>query len=56
MVGNSKDEKEDTDIHLESNNHRDILQVDIVDHYHNLTLKSMLILQYFTTNNWQVLD
>ena len=32
----------------------DILMADFVDHYNNLTLKSIFTVKYFTTNVWQV--
>lgn len=34
----------------------DILQADFVDHYNNLTLKSVYTLKYLVTNKWEVMN
>ncbi len=49
MVGRQTDGKE-----LADAGEGDILQVDVVDHYNNLTLKSVSMLKYFAKTAWKV--
>ncbi len=44
----------DGDQNVTDINQGDILQLDIVDHYNNLTLKSVGLLKYFATTEWKV--
>ena len=45
LTGRSTDETQNHAIRAEAEKHRDIIQSDIIDHYNNLTLKTMYLIQ-----------
>ncbi len=55
VVGRSKSDDEERNVLRESRKYGDILQVDVYDHYNNLTLKTVAILRYLITTRWKVL-
>ena len=52
----SKNDDENLQVSLEeeSKMHGDMLQLDFLDHYNNLTLKTVGLLKYVITTHWKV--
>ena len=54
VVGRPKEKTLQASLEKEGRMHGDILQMDFVDHYNNLTLKTVGLLKYVTTTHWKV--
>ena len=54
VVGRPKDQGLQVSLAKESEMHGDMLQMDFVDHYNNLTLKTVGLLKYVITTHWKV--
>ena len=54
VVGRPKDKGLQVSLVKESQMHGDMLQLDFVDHYNNLTLKTVGLLKYVITTQWKV--
>ena len=54
VVGRPRDMGVQSGLGKESKMHGDILQLDFVDHYNNLTLKTVGLLKYVITTKWKV--
>ena len=54
VVGRPRDEGLQASLEKESQMHGDMLQLDFVDHYNNLTLKTVGLLKYVITTHWKV--
>ena len=53
-IGNSGDEEVDAKVIKEAGEHNDILKEDFIDSYHNLTIKTTMMLKFFYLNKFDV--
>ena len=54
FLGHSGDDEVDTKVAKEAGEHNDILKEDFIDSYHNLTIKTTMMLKFFYLNKFDV--